>query len=145
MDDNVNTYSAFLRSLPPDRVLPSLRQDLVSRDENQRQAAVTFLSQSILFLECFGIPEQLANVLTGPHVEAHQPALASLLDLGWRGAIALRLASYTAGNETSRARLVEALRQVSHTLDPATRRAVLGPMLGEVLEQGPAGPAASLA
>jgi hypothetical protein len=145
MDDDVNTYAAFLHSLPPDRVLPSLRQDLVSPDEKQRRAAVAFLRQSIVFLECFGIPEHLANVLIGPHAEAHQPALASLLDLGWRGAMALRLASYTAGNERSRARLVEALRQVSQTLDPATRRTVLGPMLGEVLEQGSAGPAASLA
>jgi hypothetical protein len=135
MDDDVNTYSAFLHSLPPDRVLPSLRQDLVSRDESRRQAAVAYLRQSILFLECFGIPEQLANVLIGPQAEAHQPALASLQALGWRGALALRLASYSAENERSRARLVEALREVSQTLDPATRRTVLGPMLGEVLER----------
>ena len=145
MDDDVNTYSEFLHSLPPDRVLPCLRQDLVSPDEKQRQAAVAYLRQSIVFQDCFGIPEQLANVLTGPDVEAHQPALASLLDLGWRGALALRLASCSAANERSRARLVEALREVSQTLDPATRRAVLGPTLSEILEQGSAGPTTSLA
>jgi hypothetical protein len=35
MDGNADAYSAFLHSLPPDRVLPSQCQDLVSRDENQ--------------------------------------------------------------------------------------------------------------
>src|SRR5262249_19710640 len=49
MDDDVNTYSEFLHSLPPDRVLPCLRQDLVSPDEKQRQAAVAYLRQSIVF------------------------------------------------------------------------------------------------
>src|SRR5262245_17026809 len=122
MDNDANAYSAFLHSLPSDRVLPSQCQDLVSRDEKQRQAAVAYLRQSNLFLECFAIPEQLANVLIGPHAEAHQPALASFRALGWRGALALRLASYSAGNERSPARLLEALRQVSQTLDPATRR-----------------------
>jgi hypothetical protein len=136
-------YFQILSALRPDQVLSCLRADLISANEDRRTGAVAYLRRSSIFLDCFGIPEQLANVLTGPHAEAHQPALASLQALGWRGALALRLAWFSAGNKTSRARLLEALRQVSHTLDPATRRAVLGPALGEILEQRPAGPATS--
>ena len=50
MDADVSAYAAFLLSLPPDRVLPCLRQDLVSSNESQRRAAIAYLSQSILFL-----------------------------------------------------------------------------------------------
>jgi len=54
MDANTDAYAAFLLSQPPDRVLPCLRQDLVRLDEWWRPAAVAYLRQSILFLECFG-------------------------------------------------------------------------------------------
>jgi hypothetical protein len=88
-EPDANAYFDFLVSLAPDRVLPSLRQDLASPDESRRQAAVAYLARSFQ-LDFFDLCGHLVTVLVGSRTEVHQSALASLQTFGWGGAQALK-------------------------------------------------------
>jgi hypothetical protein len=103
-------------------------------------------------------PEAAANLAANPAVAsavlvadrwAGEPGTgrsygrtSRLRALGWRGALALKQALPASATETNRTRLSAALRQVGQTLDPATGRSVLGPLLGQVLLRERGGPAA---
>jgi hypothetical protein len=142
MDGDADAYFALLSSMTPDQVLPCLREDLVSPDEDRRRTAVAYVSRSAFLLECFDFAGHLAKILKGPRTEAHQPAAASLVALGWRAALALKQALCQRSDEGSQVRLVETLSRVCRTLDSSTCRAIVDAFLFREMVLGVDRPAA---